>query len=343
MSHADLTDRRPVVLVTGANSLLGTNVVERLLGQGYQVRGLVRDACRFHLAPHPRLVLAEGDFTDPETIWKALKGCDHVVHVAACTEQGIPDYGHYRKINVDATHRLFLFAAKAGVRRLVYVSTANCFGFGTKENPGDETRPPCPPFTGSLYARSKQEAQYLLLRLKHLMDVVVVNPTFMLGAYDSKPSSGQIILMGYRKKVVFCPPGGKNFIHAGDAAAGVVAALESGRSGEAYLLSGENLTYREFFRKLNAVTGHRSVYVTIPRFVLTAAGYLGNSLQAVGISNRFTLPNMKILCIGNYYSNDKAADTLGLNPRPIETALHAAIRWFRENGIIKMPKVHFFI
>ena len=335
MSHADIIDHRPVVLVTGANSLLGTNVIERLLGQDYKVRGLLRDKTRFYLPPHPDLSLIEGDFTDPEILWNALQGCDYVIHVAACTDQGVSDYEHYRKINVDATHQLFMFAVKTGVRRLVYVSTANCFGFGTKADPGDETCPACAPFTGSLYARSKQEAQELLLRLRHLMDVVIVNPTFMLGPYDSKPSSGQIVLMGYRKKVIFCPPGGKNFIHVGDAAKGAVAALRSGRSGEAYLLSGENLTYREFFGKLAAVTDHNPMYITLPRFVLLAVGHLGNFLQKVGIANRFTLPNMKILCIGNYYSNHKAVTELGLDALPIGQGISDTIDWFKTRGIIK--------
>ena len=336
MNYADNTDPRPVVLVTGANSLLGTNIVERLLRENYKVRGLLRDKTRFHLPPHPDLTLTEGDFTDPETIWKALQGCEYVIHAAACTEQSIPDYGHYRRINVDATHQLFMFAVKAGVKRFVYVSTANCFGFGTKTDPGDETRPACAPFTGSPYARSKQEAQELLLRLKHLMDVVIVNPTFMLGAYDAKPSSGQIILMAYGRKVVLCPPGGKNFINVCDAAAGVAGALRQGKPGKTYLLAGENLSYREFYRRMSGVTGQRQAYLVLPKAVLAGAGLLGNLLKSLKIPNRFTLANMKILCIGNYYTNHKAATELGLEAGPVERGISDAVEWFKVHGLIKI-------
>ncbi len=335
MNYADIIGHHSLVLVTGANSLLGTNIVECLLEQGYQVRGLLRDMRRFYLSPHPNFTLIKGDFTDQETITQALQGCDYVIHVAACTDQDIPDYSHYYRINVETTHQLFLLAVRAGLKRFVYVSTANCFGFGSKEEPGDETRPTRSPFTGSYYARSKQDAQESLLKLKELMDVVIVNPTFMLGAYDSKPSSGQIILMAYRKKIVFCPPGGKNFIHVADAAMGVVNALTSGQNGEAYLLSGVNLTYKEFFKKLAETAGYKSLYITLPRFVLLAIGHFGNFLQKLGIPNRFTLTNMKILCIGNYYTNSKAACSLGLQTRPIETAIQDALQWFKENGIGK--------
>ena len=338
MSHVNIIDRHSVVLVTGANSLLGTHIVECLLREGYRVRGLLRDKTRFHLPPHPDLSLIEGDFTEPQTVWGALQGCNYVIHVAACTDQGIADYGHYRRINVDATHRLFMFAVKAGVRRFVYVSTANCFGFGTEESPGDETRPACAPFTDSLYARSKQETQELLLRIKHLMEVVVVNPTFMLGAYDAKPSSGQIILMAYGRRLVFCPPGGKNFINARDAAAGVAGALESGRSGETYLLSGENLSYKNFYRKMSEVIGRRQAYLVLPKALLTGIGLLGNLLQRLKIPNRFTLTNMRILCIGNYYTNRKAATELGLKTGSIETGISDAVEWFAAHGMLKTGK-----
>lgn len=68
----------------------------------------------------------------------------------------------------------------------------------------------------------------------------------MLGAWDSRPSSGRIILVGYRHRFMFCQPGGKNFVATGDVAKGIVSALSHGKDGESYLLSGENMTYREF-------------------------------------------------------------------------------------------------
>lgn len=334
MNHAVNVDNHPLVLVTGANSLLGTHIVERLLSEGYRVNGLLRDKNRFHLPAHPNLSLIEGDFTRAEDAWRSLQGCGYVIHVAACTDQGVVDYDHYHKINVEATHQLFMFAVKMGVRRFVYVSTANCFGFGNMDNPGDETRSACRPFTDSLYARSKQEAQELLLRLKQLTEVVVVNPTFMLGAYDSKPSSGRIILMAHGRKIVFCPPGGKNFINATDAAAGVVGALERGVNGHSYLLSGENLTYKEFYRKMSHISGQKYHYVVLPKYLLLSVGVLGNLLKSLKIPNQSTLTNMKILCIGNYYSNRKAVEELKLKTAPIERGISNAIEWFKIHGII---------
>src|SRR5690606_6518134 len=152
--------------------------------------------------------------------------------------------------NVAGTGNVVQAAIKHGIKKLVYVSTANTFGYGTLEKLGDETIPMKAPFRSAWYAKSKQEGERLALAAKDRIEVTVVNPTFMIGAWDGKPSSGAIIRMGYNKRFIFHPPGGKNFVNVEEAALGVVRALEQGKNGEAYLLAGENLSYRDFFRKL---------------------------------------------------------------------------------------------
>ncbi len=156
----------------------------------------------------------------------------------------------------------------------------------------------------------------------------------MIGPYDGKPSSGAIIQMGYGKKLIFHPPGGKNFVNVEDAAAGVVDALEKGKNGEAYLLAGENLSYRQFFKKLGNQTGQRPILIQVPRFILLSAGYLGNFLRFLGIKTPLTSINMKILCVRNYYSNQKTRSELGTAFYPIENGIRKAIHWFKEHRML---------
>ncbi len=329
MNNADIVGAHPLVLITGANSLLGTHVVLAITGRGYPVRALVRRRGSFSLEPHPGIEVVEGDFTDEGSLPGILTGCGAVIHVAACTGQGLSRYEEYHRVNVEATRKLLAASKRHGVKKFVYVSTANCFGFGSEADPGDETRPACHPFTDSYYARSKQQAQRLALDFSHSgkMQVVVVNPTFMLGPYGSRSGSNRIVLMGCGK-VVFCPPGGKNFVHANDVADGVVRALARGVAGEAYLLCGENLSYTGFFHRMRTVTGSRPLCVTVPRFVLLGAGLFGNLLRTLGVANNFTLANMRILCVNNYYSGSKATTELGFSARPIEHAIADTLQWF---------------
>lgn len=323
------------VLVTGANGLLASNVINQLLENNYQVRGLLRDKQKYTAQTNARLELVEGDITNPKTIEESLKGCDRVIHVAAITAHDISSYEPYRKVNADAAESLVKLCIEKKVSEFVFVSSANTFGYGSKDNPGNEETPIRPPFSESYYAQSKLEGQQRIMKYANQMNVVSVNPTFMIGPYDGKPSSGQIIMMAYGKKIIFCPPGGKNFVNTVDAAKGVIAAMEKGKSGEAYLLAGENLTYREFFRKLSAINNNTAIYITLPSSILKLAGLFGNFLQKAGVKTPLSLTNMKMLCINNFYSNEKATRELSIHFQSVDKGITEAVDWFREKGMIK--------
>jgi len=322
------------VLVTGANGLLATNTIIALLSRGYRVTGLIRNPHKFLLPPQPNLRLAVGDITHVESLEKAAEGCHCVIHCAATTDQNLLRCEAYHRINVTGTENVIQAALKNGVKKMIYVGTANTFGYGTLQAPGNETLPPKAPFSHAWYAMSKLAGQQKALAARHQLAVIVVSPTFMIGPYDGKPSSGAIIRMGYGKRLIFHPPGGKNFVNVEDAAAGVVDALEKGKNGEAYLLSGENLTYREFFKKLGNQTGRRPLLIPVPRPLLLTAGYLGNLLRSVGIKTPLTSINMKILCIRNYYTNYKTRNELGTAFHPIERGIDKAIHWFKAHRML---------
>ncbi|GGC34013.1 3 beta-hydroxysteroid dehydrogenase/Delta 5--_4-isomerase [Parapedobacter defluvii] len=322
------------VLVTGANGLLATNTILVLLSRGYRVTGLLRNTNKFLLPSHPNLRLAVGDITHPESLEKAVVGCDSIIHCAATTDQNLLRYEAYHRINVTGTENVIQAALKHAVKKIVYVGTANTFGYGSLQVPGNETLPPKAPFSQAWYAKSKLEGQQRILAVGHQLAVTVVSPTFMIGPYDGKPSSGAIIRMGYGRKLILHPPGGKNFVNVEDAAAGVVDALEKGKNGEAYLLAGENLTYRQFFRKLGDQTGQHALLVQIPRAVLSTAGYLGNFMRFLGIKTPLSSVNMKILCVRNYYANQKARAELGTTFHPIESGISKAIHWFKTQRML---------
>ncbi|MGK6351544.1 NAD-dependent epimerase/dehydratase family protein [Parapedobacter sp. DT-150] len=322
------------VLVTGANGLLATNTILALLARGYGVSGLIRNPNKFLLPPQDGLQLVVGDITDPNALERAMEHCDYVIHCAATTEQSLLHYEDYHRINVAGTEHVIQAALKHQVKKIVYVSTANTCGYGSLDQLGDETTPMKSPFKQAWYAKSKREGENRILAARGQIDVTVVNPTFMLGPYDGKPSSGAIIRLGYGKRLVFHPPGGKNFVNVADAALGVVNALEQGKNGEVYLLAGENLSYREFFRKLAQQTGSRPVLIALPKALLLPLGYLGDLLRAVGIKTALSATNMKILCVQNYYTNHKAQRELGVTFHPIDQGIASAVDWFKAHQML---------
>jgi dihydroflavonol-4-reductase len=319
------------VLVTGASGLLATNTIIQLLNKNYSVRALVRNQNKLVIPNSENIEVLEGDITDPPTLEDAIRGCQCIVHAAAETRQNLIDYKNYSEINVLATRNICELAIKNKVSRVIYVSTANVFGYGDALNPGNEETPNKLPFIKSFYVKSKIEAQEIALSYRKELEIIVVNPTFLIGAYDQKPSSGRLVLMGLNKRFIFYPPGGKNFIHVSDAAMCIANFVTKGKNGEAYLLANQNLSYKTFFEKLSKFSDKKPLLIPIPIFVLIVLGKLGNLLGYLGINNEIMMTNMQILCTQNFYSNNKIKEQFQFEFKSIEIAIKDSIEWFKNN------------
>ncbi|PZU03974.1 MAG: dihydroflavonol 4-reductase, partial [Chryseobacterium sp.] len=200
------------VFVTGITGLLGANVVIKLLEDGYFVIALVRKKSNYLGEKNKSLKLIEGDlFSD---FSEYLKDVNFIIHIAAETKQNLLNYEDYRKVNYEGV--VHLLSQSVNAEKFLFVSTANTLGFGSLDDLGTENDQWKYPFNESFYAKSKLEAENFLLE-NNKAKVIIVNPTFMIGAYDNKPSSGKIIFWVWKKKLVFYPKGGKNFVNAEDA------------------------------------------------------------------------------------------------------------------------------
>ena len=315
------------VFLTGITGLLGTNLVVDLLEKGHKVKGLLRDPSKYKGPNHQNLELIQGNLSDEMS--PQLSECEVVIHAAAETAQHLIHYADYQTVNCDATRQLLDAAVRGKVKRFIFVSTTNTLGYGSLNDLGNEQKKTRWPVSASFYAKSKLEAETLLLQYMNKIEIIIINPGFMIGAYDSKPSSGRIILMGLNKKVIFYPCGGRSFVHVSDVAQGIINSMGKGINGERYLLVNENLTYLQFFRKLNTLTSQNPVMIKIPKQVLLVIGYGGDLLRMLGIKTSISSVNMRILCIDNFYSNRKSIEELGMRYQPVETAILDAVRYFR--------------
>ena len=320
------------VFITGATGLLGANCVVEFLNQQFEVVAPVRKKSSFLLEDHPNLSIREGNLSDLEFLRETMQGCHYVVHAAAETQQGLPKLADYWPSNVELTKNLLEIAVETQVLRFLHVSTSNVFGYGSMENPGIETTPIRPPFSESPYVQSKIMAQQCVFSFQNEMEVITVHPTFLLGAYDQKPSSGRIIFHGWGKKIIFHPTGGKNFLNASDAAKSIFHLFTLGKNGESYLLSGENLSYRSFFKKFLLIQNQKAWLLPIPQFLLILAGLMGTLFHRLGWKSELSLANMRILGVKNYYSNRKVIHTTQLNFQPIEIGIQEALNWFKNTG-----------
>ena len=320
------------VLVTGANGLLGHNVVFELLKQQYSVRILVRSTQNIHFDLE-KIEVFEGNFTDYKTLKQAASGCGAIIHIAAVTATNLLHYEDYRKINVDGSALLIKVADELNINRMVYVSTANTIGFGTERKLADESFNIEFPFSESFYAQSKVASEQLFIEAsdKPNKHIVIINPTFMIGAFDTKPSSGKLILMGYKKRLMFAPKGGKNFVAVEAVAVSICNALVGGQNGERYLASGINLSFKEFYSLQMQVENYSQHIFELPSFILILTGKVGDLIRFLGIKTELCSMNLKQLMIREYYSNTKAKSELTLPETNIKIAIKEAIDWFKDH------------
>jgi dihydroflavonol-4-reductase len=165
------------------------------------------------------------------------------------------------------------------------------------------------------------------------MDVVIINPSFLIGPYDQKPGSNRLVLMGTKRKVIFHPPGGKNFVHVTDVAISIVSALKLGRNGECYLLANENLAYKEFFTRIGEVIHKKFLFIRLQVLFLIILGLFGEVFKILGINNELFLTNMGIIRTNCFYSGEKAQQEFGLKYHSVRDAVEDSLNWYKDNPV----------
>ncbi len=319
------------VLLTGADGFLGANLARALLGRGFRVRALLQPGRKVGTLDGLPVEEFRADLADAATLARVVEGSSAVVHTVASTAVWPSRDPRQRLLNRDLALALATSAREAGVRRFVHVGTANSFAAGTKEAPGDERGAYDAGRFGLDYQDSKREAQERLLELNgDGFEVVVANPTFMFGPFDTKPGSGELLIQVARGKVPGSAPGGRCFADVRDVAAGIVSALERGRPGECYILGGENLSYAEAFALIARLCGTRPPRLRLPAAAVLAFGAFGSAVAALtGVAPKVSLPMARISCEGQYYCSAKAIAELGYVIRPVAEGIAAARDWVR--------------
>jgi dihydroflavonol-4-reductase len=311
------------VLLLGATGLLGRNVLNLLLEKGIPVRVLVRSALQVE-----GLDLVKGSVLDKGTLLQAADGCRAIVNCAGTTDMTLPRVEDFLPMNRDLPALLCEVSKEKDIPVLIHVSTANTIASGTREHPSDESVSIGPLYGRSPYALSKKAGEALLLAFakEHPEKrVVIVNPGFLVGAFDAKPSSGQLLLYGWRRPFVVGVKGGKSFVPVRDAANAIVNALEKGEGR--YLLTGEYMSLRDFYALQARVCGYRQHYLCLPDGLVHLAGWFGDLLMKLGCKVSFYSHNVNQLLIEEWYDCSRARKGLNYPQTPVSEAIADFFRW----------------
>ena len=319
-----------MILLLGATGLLGHNVLRLLMERGVPVRVLIRSGSSLMLTPTETV---HGSILDYAALLQAAEGCEAIINCAGTTNMRLARLEDFYPVNRDLPAMLCRVLDETGIRTLIDTSTANTIAAGTRQHPTDESAPFAAPYDRSLYAISKKESEDQLLAYAAAHPdrrIVIVNPGFMIGPYDTKPSSGTLLEEGYRKPLMAAPRGGKSFLHVRDAATAICNALERGASGR-YLLTGEALSLKEFYALQARVCGYRQCFLSAPDFLVRAAGRVGDLLQKLGVRTMVCTHNTNQVLIEEWYDTSLADRELGLPHTPIAEAIKDYFDWRAEN------------
>jgi len=324
-----------LVFVTGATGFLGSHVARVLAEQGADLRLLVRSTSNLKNLEGLKADTAIGDLRDQASIEKAMAGCDAVFHVAADYRLWLRDPDEMYRSNVEGTRAILDAARKNAVRAVVYTSSVATMGFTGNEHPADEDSPVALADMIGHYKRSKFMAEEMALKAgRSGMRVVTVNPTTPVGELDVKPTpTGRIVVDFLKGKFPAYVETGLNLVDVRECALGHVAGFEKGRSGERYILGGENLTLKQILDKLGAIAGVPSPKIKLPYFVAYLAGAVDQTISGrlLGREPRATIETVRMGKKKMWASSRKAERELGWKTVPVEGALRRAVEWFQAN------------
>lgn len=319
--------------ITGASGHVGASLVRLLIERDYDVcavvnrdtRGVDGLACK----------QVPGSLLDCDSLREAFKGAEYVFHLAAVITLTRDRSGIVWRTNVDGTKNVVEACIACGVRRLVQCSSIHAFSAYPLHEVVTEARPLAMEPNLPDYDRSKVAGELEALKgIVRGLEVVIINPTAVVGPNDFKPSRmGQFLLEVKAGKMPTVVQGGFNWVDARDVSLGAEAAARIGRSGERYLLAGQYKSLLELATIASEISGASPPRFASPIWMAKMALPFGALASAItGKEQKFTSDSLRAVTHHQSISYEKAARELGYAPRPLRETITDTYKWFLDAG-----------
>lgn len=330
--------------LTGGTGFIGGHLARALLAEGVEVRALARAGGDRRTLTGLTVEIVEGNLSATRgdalpLLCDAIQGCDVVFHVAAHYSLWRRDGESIYRANVEGTRNLLEAARQVRVQRFVHTSSVAAIGAPAPGQLGTEQTRTSLSELVSDYKKSKYLAEQAAQdAVKDGLDVVIVNPSTPVGAWDVKPTpTGEIVLRFLQNRMPAYVHTGLNLIDVEDVAQGHILAWRKGRTGERYILGHRNLSLKEMLEMLAVITHRPAPRFAVPHFLPLAVAYLDEMILAryFGKTPKISFASVQMSQKAMYYDSSKAVRELGLPQSPIEAALEKSVRWFQEQGYVK--------
>jgi dihydroflavonol-4-reductase len=330
------------ILITGGTGFLGTHIVRQFLDAGEKNLRVMASSVPVWMQD-AGVEASEGSVTNREDVARAVKNVSAIYHLAGRVSRDNEDAALMNKIHVEGTRILCEAAKDSGVKTFVLASSSGTIAVSETEEILDETYPPpVEIITRWAYYASKffQERTALENFEGKGLKLVILNPSLLLGTDDERLSSTKPVLDFLARKIPYTPSGGLSFVDARDAAAAFLNTLERGRHQEKYLLGAANMTFAQFFGRLERLSGVSAPMLRVPKkLAMAGAGFIDSIFKNWNKPSPIQPKEVEQAEYFWYFDSAKAEEELDFAPRDAQETLQDTISYLRENflgeGIFK--------
>lgn len=323
------------ILVTGAGGFIGSKIALKLAESGIKVRALYRSQLN-SILKHNNIELVKGDILDKKSLINAVEGCDKIFHAAALTNIWAKNPKHFYDVNVTGSENVLEAGKITGVKKIVFTSTAATIGPSLNGIPVTEKQNNILQF--GHYEKSKMMAEKKIIEyVQRGMNIAIVNPTrvFGPGPLHTGNTVTKIIHKYINGKWKFKLGNGEhtaNYGYVEDVVNGHLLAMEKGRTGERYLLGGNNISFNGFIEIVSKASGIKNKLVPVPLAIVAAYGFAEDIASALfGIKPKITYAWAKKYKANWITSIEKANKELGYQTTSIQDAIAKTILWLQQN------------
>lgn len=331
-----------MILIIGAAGHIGNVITRKLVQQGHQVRALVLPGEDVRPLEDSKPEIVEGNILDYPSLLKAMQGVRFVYHLASLVAIVPEQFEMMRKVNVEGTANVIRACKESGVKRLIYTSSIHAYGHPDPNLVIDETLPFDTEGRQRSYDQTKAEASVLVKKAAdEELETILLMPTGVIGPYDYKRSEmGEMTMYWMKNGPTATIDGAYDFVDVRDVADAHITAMEKGRSGESYLLSGHRITIRDYRKMVQAAAGAKGFEMYFPyklAYIFTPlAEFFYRLLKK---RPQFTRYALETLMSNSVISSQKAIDELEYKIRPLEETVQDCVNWWKENQKRFLPSL----
>jgi nucleoside-diphosphate-sugar epimerase len=324
------------ILITGSTGYIGSLLTLKLAEQGEDIRILVRKDPELAAFNRPNIKVYKGDITDPASLETAMQGVDKVYHMAAYARLWAKDPDTFQKINVEGTRNVMETAWNAGVRKIVYTSTAGVIG-PSKDKPMSETDPRIIGFFNAYEETKTQAEQVTMGYVNRGLDVSIVNPSRVYGPgldTGSNPVT-KIVELYVKRKWHVIPGNGEDvgsYCYVDDVVDGHINAMLKGGKGERYIFGGVNASFNELISLIRKHSGVNKKLYNLPFPMLSFVSHAMKTWSIISGTPPMITPDwVKRYDYHWKLDSSKAVREINYNIRPLDEGIQQTVAWIRQN------------